>query len=466
MTVAPQVSSFFEAIAAWRIGYVHNTFSYVAIRVGDNFTIVQCRIFLSGEISEGYPFSHFKSENVRAGQYRLADLGFEAEELLSHAIEGKIKTPDGDLYFPFNPHSAVGYIYNTLHDEGLSTNRRLGVLTILGRQLDLRPRQPHLDWELKAAKTPYDTLQELMYEYRLGALRPDVVTLDVVALTIMVVDLDTRVIGTRAELAVKMVSGLAPQKASLGYRVIGGGSTVRGSLDGAALNWSLVDGGIRRGTQEISVPSAAVVHCYATYAGTVHSQGWIADPSVSQNAKRSAYEAFDPQLENLKTFIEKQGRGNARDLEAGVAWLLWMLGFSPAHLGGTAKTQEAADLLVTTPKGHFAVIECTTGLLKADNKLPLLIDRTEAVRGRLTASNNQHLQVLPVIVTSKTRMEVRADLEQAEKLGILVVTKSDLAEGLNRTIVRQDPDGIFDDALEQIRAAAAKHNQQPNLPGV
>jgi hypothetical protein len=54
----------------------------------------------------------------------------------------------------------------------------------------------------------------------------------------------------------------------------------------------------------------------------------------------------------LNDFLSKSGaRGrDGRDLESGIAWLLWMLGFSVAHLGGTDRTQDAADLIATTPK--------------------------------------------------------------------------------------------------------------------
>src|SRR5262249_33622493 len=51
------------------------------------------------------------------------------------------------------------------------------------------------------------------------------------------------------------------------------------------------------------------------------------------------------------------------------------------------------------PEGGFCPYECTTGLLKADDKVSLLIDRAERVRQGVVASNNQHLRVLPVIIS-------------------------------------------------------------------
>ena len=178
-----------------------------------------------------------------------------------------------------------------------------------------------------------------------------------------------------------------------------------------------------------------------------------------QNPQRSVYEAFDDKLEILKDFLAKsKSRGrDARDLETSVAWLLWMLGFSVAHLGGTKKTQEAPDLIATTPRGNFAVIECTTGLLKAENKLALLVERTEVMRRRLEASGNRHLHILPVIVTSKSQEEIKADLEQAEKFGVFVLTRESLEEALRRTLFFPNAEALFAEAKQSVLMAQEKY---------
>jgi hypothetical protein len=110
-------------------------------------------------------------------------------------------------------------------------------------------------------------------------------------------------------------------------------------------------------------------------------------------------------------------------------------------------------LIATTPQGHFLVIECTTGLLKAENKLPNLIDRAEKVRRSLANSGNGHLRVMPVIVTNKTREEIKADLEQAEKLGVLVGTREGFVNLINLTHVAPDPDQLYKQAEDEIRRA-------------
>jgi hypothetical protein len=49
-------------------------------------------------------------------------------------------------------------------------------------------RQPFFDWELKAAATPYDGLQELMSEYQLGILETDSVTFEAIAFNVALVN--------------------------------------------------------------------------------------------------------------------------------------------------------------------------------------------------------------------------------------------------------------------------------------
>ena len=71
--------------------------------------------------------------------------------------------------------------------------------------------------------------------------------------------------------------------------------------------------------------------------------------------------------------------------------------------------------------------------------------------------------MLPVIVTSKAREEVKADLEQAEKLGIVVLTRESLEEALKRTLVLPDAEALFAEGEQAAQAAQAKY-QSAALP--
>ncbi len=393
-----------------------------------------------------------------AGHYQLSDTIDTAQKFIETLLSGKIETPHGELYFPKRDSNDYSAFCQPFRPVGLQGQNRLSVLRISGDQQFQCLNQPSLDWELKAAPTPYESLQELMFEYGLGALHNDAISVDVIASNVAAVDLASKIEGTKAKLTTVLLDGLDTQKFTLGYKIHNQGKvTTRSLVEGKAFQW-IPEKGTQKGYVEIDVPEASVLHCIASYNGLAQHYGWISDPATLQNPRRAAYEVFDNKLEILRETIGMDSfRGkNARDLESVVAWILWMLGFSIMHLN-TDRTKEAVDLIAATPNGNMAVIEVTSGLLKAENKLALLHDRPQSVRRGLDASGIRHVRLLTVMVTSQPRADIQVDLEQAEKLGILVVAREDLDQAITRTIFSQNPDQIYQDAEKSIENALAKH---------
>jgi hypothetical protein len=455
------IDDFFAAIEPLAGAYQNSSFSYVAVKNGAQFTLVKGSLFLV--VPSSLPFSSFASASVLAGHQSLEELAESPRSFVELLIDGKIRTPGVDIEFPASHTGEYLAAYQPFHPAGLQNQNRLNALTISGADQRCRIHQPDLDWELKAGATPYDGIQELMNEYGLG-LRGDTVSVEIVASSVAAVDFSSPVIGKRANLRVRLANGLLTEKFKLGYRVFSQGRVVeRKRLDGEAFRW-ISGADAQQGSAELNVAEGSILHCFASYDGLTQHFGWLADQSTTQNARRAAYEAFDPGLETLKSIIPGgpiRGR-DARELESVVAWILWMLGFSVVHLGSTTRMQDAADLLATTPSGHIAVIECTTGLLKAENKLALLHDRSQAVRRALDASGASHLRLLTVMVTSQPRSDVEVDIEPAERLRILVLTRENLDQLINLTLIPQNPEQIFVETEEAVRFAQAKHGpQQP-----
>ena len=453
------IDAFFSGIAPWEDAYKKfASISYFAIKHEGVFVLVQARLFLNTTPSD-IPIAHFQTENIRAGHFPIGDLDTDARNVIvGLSSTGKLVGLN-DVQFPPGDSGRYSAYYMPFHPEGLQNGNRLNVLGLTGVRRTEHILQPYFDWEVKAASTPYDSIAELLLEYRLGTLRSDAANVEIIAFNVAVVDLSSEITGTKARLVVFLANGLNPEKMTLGYRVYSQGRVVqRAAIQGISMQWTSRET-LQCGITEVDIPPGAILHCIVSYAGIAQHQGWLSDQSTVQNPQRSVYEAFDDKLEILKDFLAKsQNRGrDARDLEASVAWLLWMLGFSVAHLGGTEKTQNAPDLIATTPRGNFAVIECTTGLLKTENKLASLVERTEAVRRRLAASGNRHLHILPVIVTSKSREEVRADLEQAEKLGVFVLTRESLEEALKRTLFFPNAEALFAEAEQAVLIAQEKY---------
>lgn len=451
------LAAFFEAARPVEAGYRNDVFSFVAVKHMDVFTLLQARLVRSTDQSAST--ETFQTDLVMAGRFRLGDLGISIDDFLKAALLGSVPTPTGDVRFPPGEAGRYQVAFEPFHQDGLLSQSRLGVLEIEGGAVGGYVDVPAIDWHLRAAPTPYHGLSDLLYSLELSSLR-DQLNISVVAPATMLVDANSKVDDTTARVIARLAYGLPEASVQLGYRIVDQGRTVqRGSLSGTDIHW-VDEPAYRVGRANIEVPSGAVVQCFATVCGVAQHFYWIVDPTTSQNPRRAAYQVFDPQLTVLRDFISRQGRGQpARDLEVGVSWLLWLLGFSVANLGGTAKTQDFADIIATTPTGHFVVVECTTGLLKADNKLPLLVQRTEALRQSIERSNHRHLKVLPVLVTSRSRQEVRADLDQAERLGILVLTADELRDAPDRALVQPDADQLFREAEHAVEEAVAKRGR-------
>ncbi|MGE0095134.1 MAG: hypothetical protein AB7M05_01720 [Alphaproteobacteria bacterium] len=456
-----ELENFFQALAPVEAAYRHACFSYLAVQTNERFVLVQARLFLASQPHQ-IPATHFQSPNVRAGNYKISELGITSEELVNKILTGDLTLPSGKIEFPPKPQDGYSIFYEPFHPEGLKNQNRLNALTITGLDQTSLIRRPHIDWELKAATTPYDTIEDLINEYQLGLPRNNAITFEIVGFTVAAINIDSSVEDTKAKIIMRLARGLEKNYSSIGYRIFSQGRVVaRATIDGENLEWTDAEH-YYSGQTEVEVPRGALLQCYARYKGIAENYWWMFERGLTQNPYRNAYEKFDSDLETLKDIIAKaQGRGqDARDLESAVAWLLWMLGFSVSHLGSTRRTQEAVDILATTPSGHFAVVECTTGHLKAENKLSLLYDRAQSVKRSLEASNNNHIRVLPVIITSKARSEILVDLEQAEKIGILVLTREDLEESIKKTILPPHADRLYEQAEQHILSAATKYAPQ------
>ncbi len=447
------VDRFFSTTKPWFKAYTHISLSYFAVRQNNETLLLQAKLFLNTAPST-IPLLKVETSSVLAGHFDFAETDLSLRDFVDYLAEGKaISTPHGILAFPLSEGKTVSIYFDPIHQEGIAKGNRLSLLSISGESKHHFVNQTQFDWELKAATQPFDSLNELLSLLMLGGNQNGSANVVIVADHVAQIDTKPVINNSKFKPSVFLAKSLDPNKCQIGYRVLLHGKVVnRGSIPGDKLTW-LEQENFLLGESWIEIPQGAVLHCVASYDGFAQHQSWIADPIHSQNARRVSIEAFDDRLEILRDYLfeEQKTRKSSRDFEFGVAWLLWMLGFSVSQIGGTERSSDAPDISATTPQGNFMVIECTTGLLKAENKLAKLVDRTEAVKKRLISSGNSHLKLLSIIVTAKTKEEVKADLDQAQKLGIFVVTQETLHDLMQQSIASPDPEAIFVNALDSVQ---------------
>jgi hypothetical protein len=441
------VGAFIEAIAPWAHAYSVCGLSYLGVINDAGWTLLHGRLFLGVNPLKAKS-EQFRSKRIVAGRIPLTNSTNGHVDLIrSLSLNGEIESPSGTLALRRDDLGGQFFAFNTpFHQAGLSAQNRLSVLVIRGRSRFGLVDQPTTDWELRAAAEPYKNLSELENAYLLGGYSGDFTVIEVVANQVVSIATDSSVSGTRARLAILAAPGLDLNKCRIGYRVVSNRIVVnRGSVAGDAIKWDTKVNPIR-GSFELEVPQAAVIECFASYSDCTQHYFWVSDPQYFQNPFRMALQAADTSLEVLRDYLfeERQERREARHFEHGVAMLTWMLGFTVAQPGATPRLSDAADIVAATPKGDMLVVECTTGLLRAENKLPKLIDRARAIRSSLDASGNSHVRVLPVIVTAREAGSVQAEVPSAESAGVSVATKETLHDLLNTTVGLSDPQGLFE----------------------
>lgn len=451
-----ELIAYFEAIAGWRGAYRVARLHVLGVRTGETLELVAARIVLDPG-SDTAVKAAFRAGRIEAHQILLNQEETDVQGVVRALASAAGFHVAGLGSFKLPSTEQVG-IYvappTLLHPEGLSAGNRLAVLSIGGGHVtDLLP-QPQSDWLLKAADFPYDSVQELAIDYGLGTLRGDRALLEVVARTAIEVLAESSVTATRANVGVSMASSLDRAQAKLGFRVVHQGRVIqRGAIQGKDLTWSERDLAVV-GIGSVEVPVGSVVQCIASYAGQAHHVQWRADPTSFLNPRAAILALVDPSGSLTQTYLrpEMPARGKAADdFEAAIAWLLWALGFSVASFGTHAKTRDAFDVIATTLRGDFLVVECTLGMLRAEGKLSRLAARTVYVRDSLAASNMTHLRVLPVIVTAMTGEQVAADAGPAAELGVLVITREDLDEVQNELVRFPDADSLFERGLRAVQ---------------
>lgn len=440
----------FEAAIAGFPSTMMASLTYIARTAEPHSHIVKARINFHGASTELVP-KLFVSDQVVAATFALADLGLTPGDVIKDALEGKVITPQGEFAFLPQVNGGFAATFIPLHPEVLAQQTRTGVLQIRGTDQADHWQNSLLDWSLRSAIAPYDNLNELSIDFGIGAIIERSTIIEAVAGNIVAMDLSNEVIGETAKIGLLATKGLDRSQISIGYRVLDKNDVVaRETIVGDDLEW--IEEETRDvGSIKISVPLASLVNCYARYQGVTYHSGFVVDPSLAQNPRRSAYERFDPELKDLTELLTTKDKKRSRDLESAVACLLWMLGFNTCHLGGTKVLQEGPDIVGMTPDGHFVVVECTTDMLKADSKMPKLLARTVAVRDQLAKSGHTHLRVLPVMVTTLTRDEIASETGDATSNGVFVIARDDFQEAIVRTLIPPHADRLFVEAEQSLQ---------------
>lgn len=459
--------AFFDDVPACLMdGSNDATISYLALTQGSGFVVVAARMTLGGDPADSELPRELGTPNVRAGYFRLKQLGRSVQEYLETTLaQGCVEIPDNTLCFPPHSDSGHGALYKELSETGLHANKRVAVLSLYGGRRELPPIPATLDWELKAATPPFDGLEDLAQVYRFGPVSGGTITFDVVVPESVEVMPESSVTGDTARIEVAARYKLDRGAVSLRLRILLHGQTVeRKTVNDGEIDWrpDAVMGG--RGVAHVKVCEGATVHCTAVYAGRAQHERTIVDQAARNNSLRIAFETADRGLGNLRAFLAsgEHTKTPGRNLEFAVAWLLSMLGFQVIHLGVIDAVQDGVDVIALCPSGGLLIVECTTDIIK-DDKTSKLVSRAAKIRRNLVASGFQAVSVVPVMLTTINHDQVEPRIVPTEMNGVLVMTKQQVEEWVELSAAAPDADREFARLERRLLDAQSRMAQVPQI---
>jgi hypothetical protein len=218
--------------------------------------------------------------------------------------------------------------------------------------------------------------------------------------------------------------------------------------------WSQNREGLLEGVATIKVENADSVLVMLMIEGlTVRRQVFI-DPEKARNNRLLAVQYFDKNLAKIKSSVFDDR--NSRAFEKGVAALLFLLGFSPA----AQIEDESPDLIVTTPGGLMAIVECTIKTADFSAKLGKLVDRRNGLSKALKLSGHPS-RVAAVLICRLPRDQIATFSEEVAAHNTILITAEGLSSAFNGVRTHNDPDKMLEAAMARVAA-----NANPDLESI
>jgi len=220
-----EIEDFLQLINHWRGAYKWAVVSYVALKYpdSDNLKLIAGRVSLEETLcKENIEMLtiDFESANLIAGR-EVIQIDGDLDEVLSGLGEGKLTGTKGVIKMTLEGEGAdVSPTFLPYYPYSVSEGLRQPTLHIRGaRKWDVIQNIDQLNWELKAADKPYDSLDELLGSLGLPtAVRSDVTELEVVANSPVVIHADSIIDSGKALLKCVVAEGLDVEKLKLGIK--------------------------------------------------------------------------------------------------------------------------------------------------------------------------------------------------------------------------------------------------------
>lgn len=428
------MEAFVNACRDWICDDYWSDIRYLAEVQGDGPEVLAASILLN-------PLPHQKDYRLRleldgmiAGQQQAGPIEKAAVlALLERAVAGVVTVDGKSLTLPRDGEFRI---------RSATPNRDAWFfplhLELFGREpVGIADRLAHVDEVLRAGNPPFDGLADLTGWLMLDAPRAGYVS----SLKIGVsppVDLvfdKCQLSYDKLRLTLHAHPKLDLALVRVGVRAAPGDG-LQGRFQAAdKIEWGDATDGRREGVLLVDCPNSESAFSVLMLGGNTVRRQWFVDPAKAANKRLVAIQHFDKDLRMVRKGLFDRG---ADDFEKAVAALLFLLGFAPAVQLET----DSPDIVVATPTGRLAIVECSIRVADVAAKVGKLVDRKGALTRALQASN-QPSDLTAALVCRLPRDQIAAYTPLLEQAGILLVSEEELNQGLLRTRFSPDADQLL-----------------------
>ncbi len=297
-----------------------------------------------------------------------------------------------------------------------------------------------LDDALRGSSLPFDGMEDLAGWFGLPSpfLAPEPPTITIrIAPPADLMLIDCELSNNRLALTVHAHPELGTETVALALLAVPGNGLGARRQVAEQIRWSEIHEGRRAGTLEAELEAADQALAILMIGGATVRRQWFLDPAKARNNRLLAVQQFDSELRMIRRSVLEPSTDPTK-FELGVAALLFLLGFSPLVQIET----DSPDIIVMSPGGRVAIVECTTRIADFNSKLGKLVDRRGALSNTLSLSGHR-AEIVAVLACALPRDQIAVSEEDLSRTGVTLVSKENLSNALDRVRNPGDPDQLL-----------------------
>ena len=451
MTIQVVTNQFLESAAAWVCDSYSLDIRYLASKDHTGTHLLDALLIAtpSSPIKEDHELE-LDIGSTLAGRRVMTDLSrTKLLEVLTSATTGQVCV--NGLTLKLDSNKALDFYAEPHTGETWLANLHLHVVGEAHPQQSVF-QSTNTNRQLRTATHPFDGIDDLCSWLNLADTRPSGKACGINLRVLPPIDvfpekdnLEANLFHLRLEAHFKV----ATKNVGLAIREFPGKGIATRQQIAASIKWERPKNRRRIGTLQINLQNADSVLMMLSVNGLTVRRHWFVDQSKAINVRYVAMQLFDRELKYLRQCVlldpGEVSKNDSARFEKGISALFFLLGFAP---GGQLET-DAPDLILMSPSGRVALVECTVKISDFRSKLEKIAARRRELIQKLEATGH-NLGVDAFLVCGAQKAQISLDQKHLTDCEVTLLTREDIEQAFYRLRNPVSPDDLLQEANKKL----------------